>query len=411
MIVLTLYRFEKKINSTAIPDITTPDTVMSGQLIGPFTPYQLTVRLELTDNSVMPVYNYARIGAFNRYYFVRWAYVGGFWHASLSCDVLASFRNEILGSQQYVLRSASQSDPKIIDTKYPTTGDVTRQYQTMSYSTMFGINAASDGAIVMGVINDSGYNTGAATYYIMSMATFSAFMTQMLSSIDWAGISASEISKELQKALINPVQYIVSCIWLPFDPTTYINSSNYQTTTIRLGWWTFTTMSTVAIIGLGATTEILVSKTITVPKHPQSYRGSFLNLSPFTEHMLTFWPFGTFQLDTTDLIDTTTLTLDVSMDLFSGAATLRIRNQTSDATAKAIATARTNLAVQIPTGQIAVNIQNFDSAITMAGVTAAGPVLDAMLGAVSPSLPEGWGQGSGVGGGGQTAAGLGGGRR
>ena len=389
MLSIELYLFNKKVNSTAIPSASTPQETLIGQLVGPFTPQSLTVRFDLgAVDAIEPKYNYARIGVFNRYYFVRWAYVDGFWCASFAVDVMASYRSTILSSTQYVLRSASQSNGKIIDTAYLTTGDVVSQYSRLSY---YGFYGATDvnGMIVLGTISDSGYNTGAVTYYAMTVASFNQLMTDMLSSIDWAGISASEISKELQKALINPVQYIVSAIWLPVSASVYINGSNNKTSTIRLGWWSFNLLQQAAIINLSSTKVRTISARIPIPKHPQSYRGEYLNLSPYAQYTLYFWPFGSFEIDGTNLIDDSDLKLDVVVDLLTGMAVLNVRNQYGSQTSDPILSTRANLGVQLPTGQIAANLSNLDNALTMAGVTAAAPVVDAMLGALNDGASSG----------------------
>jgi hypothetical protein len=406
MIDITLYLFDKKVNSTAIPPASAPHESLVGQLVGPFTPQYLTVRFDLgAIDSTEPRYNYARVGIFSRYYFVRWAYVDGAWCATLSVDVLASYRTQILNSTQYVMRSASDADDTIIDTAYLTTGESTMEFSQLSYSDFYGPGV---GMVVIGTISDSGHNVGAVTYYAMTEFAFNQLMTDMLSSIDWAGISATEISKELQKALINPVQYIVSAIWLPVNASVYINSSNLQTSTVRLGWWSFNLGQTAAIIDTSATKLRNIYATMRVPKHPQAQsRGKYLNLSPYTTYTLYLYPFGALEIDSTQLLASDTIKLDITLDLLTGSAVLNVRNNYSNASTKPILATRANLGIQMPTGQIAANLANFDNAITMAGVTAAGPVVDAMLGALNSSNPKPMGHG----GGGQTAPGLGGGRR
>jgi hypothetical protein len=345
------------------------------------------------------------VGIFSRYYFVRWAYVDGAWCATLSVDVLASYRTQILNSTQYIMRSASDADDTIIDTAYLTTGESTMEFSQLSYSDFYGPGV---GMVVIGTISDSGHNVGAVTYYAMTEFAFNQLMTDMLSSIDWAGISATEISKELQKALINPVQYIVSAIWLPVNASVYINSSNLQTSTVRLGWWSFNLGQTAAIIDTSATKLRNIYATMRVPKHPQAQsRGKYLNLSPYTTYTLYLYPFGALEIDSTQLLTSDTIKLDITLDLLTGSAVLNVRNNYSNASTKPILATRANLGIQLPTGQIAANLANFDNAITMAGVTAAGPVVDAMLDAFNSSNPKPMGHG----GGGQTAPGLGGGRR
>lgn len=81
------------------------------------------IYLSFDDNPAALGYNYCKVPALNRYYFVHdWKYALGVWTASCSVDVLASYKTDIGSLTKYVLRSASNYDPFILDncmTKLP----------------------------------------------------------------------------------------------------------------------------------------------------------------------------------------------------------------------------------------------------------------------------------------------------
>ena len=60
--------------------------------------------------------NHCYIAYFDRYYFIdNWTYERGRWRADCSIDVLATWRDTIGNSSQYILRSASDSDGTVFD--------------------------------------------------------------------------------------------------------------------------------------------------------------------------------------------------------------------------------------------------------------------------------------------------------
>ena len=320
----------------------------------------------LSNRAKVPIYNYAFIESFRRYYFItEWAWSQGFWYATFAEDVLATKRDEILSSDQYVIRSATpvslmNEDTGLIDTKYPTTADiVTRTSQTLNKP--LGIDIR-DGYYIIGVINDLG-REGSVTYYALPPAAFRSLCNEMLSSISWANIDVNEISDGLQKALINPMQYIVSCIRFPYN-----TFGGTQTTTIRLGWWSFTVTDTCWIVR--SIDQVQYGFYLDIYKHTNAARrGKYLNLSPFSKYTLTFLPFGVFDLDTTDLCGNDYLHLDITANVATGDAVLEISASTRpDTRGAAFITVNSNIGVQIPTGQIAANLNNIDQALTYAGV-------------------------------------------
>ena len=115
-----MYQFNKKINSTRKPtaagDSFSCEMKESSSILFPVVEIRTG-----NSNSIIPLYNYAYISEFNRYYWIDdIVYDMGYWTKSLHCDALASFRKEILNTKQYVIRAYSEQDNTIADSLYLT---------------------------------------------------------------------------------------------------------------------------------------------------------------------------------------------------------------------------------------------------------------------------------------------------
>lgn len=398
--------FSKKVNSTKVPASDAAKIEVDGQIKGDFSPLAPVIRFQETivngtnifAATSVPVYRYAHIPSFERYYFVSWAFIDGAWEGSFTEDCLASWRTNIRGSTQYVERSASEQNRKLTDSAYITNTDFTCDIQSKSFSDIFGIANDLAGVYVVGVLgytktsyteggvlNEQPSNVGAVTYYAMARVAFYGFMYALMSNINWMQISTSEISEELQKALINPMQYIVSVIWLPISagdfvfggfPSTFPTDIEADKThTIRFGWWDFY---------LGADDAATVRKlrsptsqytyrapsyTFPLAQHPlKATRGEWLNLSPYTRRVLEIPCFGTFELDTTKIKTThDQLTIQYFINALSGDAMCYVWSGTSGegGTPKEnlVLSVSGQVGIPIPTGQIAVNVANFKNAL------------------------------------------------
>ena len=263
-----------------------------------------------------------------RYYFItEWLYHGGLWIAVCAVDALASFKLEIGNSYQYITRAYSDYDPSIIDTAYITKGyDILRNNATLTPSAFWGADAwGNNGTVVIGVVGSNNGAIGAVTYYAMQMTTFGAFMGSMLSGISWANISTTEISEELQKALINPTQYIVSARWFPILFSSI--STGITTLTLNLGWWNFTLSASAKMLTTVSSAWVSRDSELTIPHNPQATsdaRLAYLDMSPYTTYMLKFLPFGIFEIDSTELFGKTYMGLKVDLNLMTGDAVLKV---------------------------------------------------------------------------------------
>lgn len=350
---INLYSLAKKDNSTEQP--TGTGTRFRGEFKTGFNLLAPVVKL-LGINST-PTYNYARIDILNRYYFITsWSFDAGFWYASLSVDVLASWKSDIGAQTLYVTRSASAYDEYIIDAEYPATGQCTIIEGTAS-GEPFG---STTGCFIVGIVGGAN-SVGAISYYAFSPAAFQGLIGAMLGDNAWLQIDPTDLSDELQKALINPSQYISSCLWIPVDVGSVPGSG---VGSIPVGWWSFPASAS-QVQPLSA--KVGGQYAVTIPKHPQAAtRGKYLNLSPYSDYTLHFFPFGTLSIDSLRLQDQTTLNLRYVMDCCTGEAVLYV---TCGGDPIKVVTGR--FGVPVPTGQISVEIGGLSSMAATAGLTAA----------------------------------------
>lgn len=330
------YQDTKKINSTKIITMSVPHdfaiSVEMKDVTNLFTPTLIISADRFTDGNghiVNPLnYVYCRIPDFGRYYFIRsWSWILGRWECALEVDVLATFKTEIGNSSMYVLRSASQCDPDIVDTKYPVkAAGADTSYQGRTYGTVYNVwntniygNDVTAGFFRVSIVNNDSSAIGAVSHYAISGTVMAELMNKLYSSPSWANITDANISTDLQKMLLNPMQYITSVIWIP---TGFNTTGQTPIHTIPYGWWSLTLTGDVYRITTGTMAKS-VTESIPVAHHPQyDSNKHWLQLSPYTTAAMYFTPFGFIPIDTSKIYDATHIDLEVRIDIITGKGTL-----------------------------------------------------------------------------------------
>lgn len=281
--IVTFSTFSKKLNSTARSSGGTSYNCTLKKGSSKLNPY-----IELAASNPT-AYNYAYIPTYGRYYYVEnWTFDGGLWSADLSVDVLASFKDAIGAASLYILRSSADYDEKILDTLYPAKQGYTTKSSLISH---YWADSYASGSYVVGVVSKSAAS-GAVAYYVLSYSDMAALRSFMMSDTimpawdtDWDTLYP-QLTGEMIKAMINPFQYIASCMWLPFQM--YAGGG----AAMSFGYWdsglSFSTMATGAYYD-----QVQVAV-------PQDYAGTpeeWRRLPPYARYELTFPPFGSFELD------------------------------------------------------------------------------------------------------------------
>lgn len=350
---ITLYSgFSKRLNSTKQPTAGTVKDVVLKTPTSEMRPVFIISGFDLS-------WNYIAWGA--TYYYVDDIVIINANQAEYHCekDILATFRGDVLASSQLVTRSASAYDGHVIDGAYPTLSGAT--IDTQNFTMTEALSGA--GTYVVGVVNAD--SKGGVGYYTFGAGgnNFKSFVSYMFSDA-WLSDDPN-ISVEIQKELINPFQYVVSCVWYPF-------SIAGDSAHVKFGYWD-------SGINAGLLTESqrlhTVSGSLTLPRHPQATaNGAYMNGAPFTRYLLDCYTFGQIPLDPSPFVDNAAVDIAVIVDVFAGAAELRITNSGGTYEHRYNA----DFGVIIPLSQL--TEKTIQSAIGIIGGTGGGIMAGSMLG-------------------------------
>lgn len=330
-----LYEFEKRNNSTKIP---TGEAWahLECQLKAATDILNPVLLLKTQTPSLDPICNYAYIPAFERFYFINnWRWVNGVWEIECAVDALASWRTELGTKQEYILRTNSTDttvfNGLISDSVYPTTCQFEKS--EIEINSPF-VSQITNGIYIVGCITGAYTNmqtdtsVGAVTYYAMTPYWLEIMKSKLLSDsnletmgiIDAVGtLLVDDVSKEVLKAMYNPYQYIVSCMWFPFSET-YITDKTYKTS-IQIGWWEY---NIPAYLIKAQVIDSFHEDITNIPWHPQAqYRGHYLNWEPFTKTTL-IGRFGVVPLDMHYFYGDDTIRLQYEIDLIEGTALMKV---------------------------------------------------------------------------------------
>ena len=319
---VVLFAFSKKKNSTARPVVTdgTSFTVELKEETSVMSPVLIFDPSNLPQPFSPAAYNYALIANWSRYYFITdWRWLNGRWEASLISDVLATYRTSIGAMSEYVVRSSAASDGTIVDGRYPIKSSGSMSVVTLG--NLFNINT---GCYVVGVVNcmTSGNRIGAVSYYAMTETQLNSLLQYLYSDNIYNNSGVSSIEAGLYKAIANPIQYIVSCMWVPVAAET-IGSDVISN--VICGYFQTTAGGRVCLaqnVAVGSTIKQL-------PNHPQSSRGAYMNYSPFSRYTLFYPPFGVIPIESTVRTKGSYLHMHCLLDYITGQAVLRLSVQNS----------------------------------------------------------------------------------
>lgn len=319
--LVTLYSFGKERNSTAVPGNDVQRRELDCIIKDPFTLTSPELVLKLDG---IPSEMYCYIPEFGRYYFIEsWTYSQNRWFAQTTVDVLGSRQAGILASMQYVLRSASMSNPDIADSFYPAKSEYI--YSRFSATEDYWVTNPADYTFILD-ISGSGNGT---RLYVFSYTEFFEFTEYLLGTTEWLNLDqiTDEISEQLSKMLFNPLEYIASCRIYPIKYDTFVKAmGGTHVTSIPFGWWSIPKSATRIQKG-----TFVKTITINYNNHPQSSRGNWLNLNPYTSITAFYPPFGSFDIPTDALYSGAGLPKPfikavTYIDLVSGMGSMRIYN-------------------------------------------------------------------------------------
>lgn len=245
-----------------------------------------------------------------------------------SVDVLATYKTEIGNDSEYVTRAASSFDGNVCDMQYPTKSQYTTRVERLS--NIANGMSVNEGTYVIGVKSKDSYN-GVAFYGMYPIDLYQ--LVEYLYSDVW--LDATDITKSLQKILIDPFDYIVSVNWYPFDVCTGTSENIY------FGYWD----SHVSGYKIDSSNRIKsFTDILSLPHHPQEARGNYLNGSPYTQVYLTCFTFGRVALDPNVFLNTHQCTVYLDVDLYTGIGMLML---TSGGACVHVASATVSVPIQL----------------------------------------------------------------
>ena len=312
---VNLYTLSKRDNSTKRPTGTgTEYNCVLKDGCGILNP---TIKLDLGLSSDPSSYNYAYIAAFDRYYFIEeWYFTDRLWIASMRVDVLATYKSSIGSASLYVLRAAGDSNGNIVDTLYP-------MKSGCSFSSTVLTNPWwTNMCYIVGTVSRSG-NMGSMAYYGMSGTAIQTMCQNLLDSSyiinNTNGFDLADASEALQLSLVDPIQYVKSCMALPVAMSDVSNIGS-AAAVYAFSWDTGATGYKIALAPY-----IIKTFSFSINKHPDTNsRGNYVNTSPYTLITLTMPPFGTISIDTSVTCNASTLTAEVRIDPITGKGILTV---------------------------------------------------------------------------------------
>ena len=310
---VSFYTFTKRSNSTKVPTSGNSDyacNIKNGS--GILTP---KVELNLGLTSDPSQYNYCHITAFDRWYYVtEWYFDHGLWTATCKVDVLATYKSQIGSTSMYVLRASASYDGSIVDNLYPMKTGCTYVHNTASSPYI------ASGTYVVGCVGKNA-DYGSVSYYAMTKSELTTLCTYLVQDAIQDGVNGftlNDCSIALQNSLIDPIQYIKSCVFIPYSRSDLTTTTD---TTFNIFNWTVPGLTGYRVAGH----TVIKTATLTISKHPStSGRGNYVNTAPYTLLTLYVPPFGVINIDTTVTCNATQLDLELRTDTISGRGILTV---------------------------------------------------------------------------------------
>ena len=255
------------------------------------------------DLSTLSGCNYAYM--LGRYYWIRDISVlrTGYCILDLETDVLATYKSQIGGSSLYILRSASSYDGSIPDNWYPPKASPTIYVDFQDLATVPYVNF-NTGFYLLSVMGRGNSAGGAEFIYSLEPSEFKQLIEEVFFAVNglqltdaWNGVS--------QLFGGNPQQLISGAVWVPWEfPGT--------SAAVILGGYT----SNVVGKMVSKATMDLASFSYSVRKHPKATtKGKYLNMSPYSSYQIDLNSAGIVELDSSKLIDETTIYVNRTLDV------------------------------------------------------------------------------------------------
>lgn len=290
--------FNKRKNSTLRPTDDYDPVTWTGSLKEPCSVTAPVIELipRSTASNNPEGSNYAYIDDFNRYYFVNdWSWNNGRWEAHLKVDVLASFRDNILGRNAFTLYASNGYNTSLVDSRLSTGY---KMAVASADASIFESAGSIYGCFALNVVSDEG-RWGTATY-VLNGRQLQTLMEVL--SIEDESEFVDQIEQLFAGASINS---IISCTWMPWLHET-------SSDTVHVGAYDTTVQAE-----LMEYCETSASTTLTIPWPYDDWRMS----SMYCNAQLFLPYYGVIDLPFDKLLRCTSISVTCSVDYSTGGAT------------------------------------------------------------------------------------------
>lgn len=286
--------------------------------------------------------NYFYIADFGRYYFVDVVtkISKDLTEFKLEVDVMASFKTSIGAANAMIMRSSTGYNVWIPDEEVYVS---TQKTEVRTVDDVHVGFAKTPGCYLLTVINEDGCATGFACQYFDTAVGLNSLASQLMNST---------FIQDVMKYSSNVSSGIVSLKWMPFDLPIdgFVTLSNYKVSNLEF--------NTAGYKITGNAYYLDGETTITIPwRTDQDYRES----APYTMAKLLVPMYGFVELNTADLVGTSSLVIQYRVDRSTGDVIVIINK---GAVGNVVQTIQFNVAVEVPVATLTRNIGGAVSAIS-----------------------------------------------
>lgn len=267
-----LMHTSKARNSTRVPSTTEGHiTETICYLKDPTSIIKPTLIIQGADSTFegkqFPDYNYCYIKDFHRYYFITnvTSISALVWQIDCEVDVLATYRKEILATKAFVMYAQQGFNSMIPDSRLPRTDKSATSVLKVPFTPY-----SRAGIFLLTVVGDNGNGQNGYT------ATYAMGASQLRSV--GAKLNDNGFWETLQKQFVNPLDAVISCIWLPIAG----NLIDSTVSEVKIGY------SSTGVSGnMISKTYVEGSFSVAIPLHYHDAEGKsyadYRNVEPYTQ--------------------------------------------------------------------------------------------------------------------------------
>lgn len=290
MLTLQFAQTTKARNSTFVPPVSGATTQVLLREETSIVKPTFRMRLEyegMVSAADLFQYNYCYCPEFKRYYFITdiVSYTAVIFDISCECDVLATFREDILNTDAFIMYAESQYNAMLSDSRLPISDSSIMQVVTYPFTV-----CDDDGCFILTLAAEGGTgDTGAAQSFVLSKSQIASVADSLYSTA---------FMEQVIKYFTNPMDAVIACKWTPIKKA---NASAGGDITIKVGNYP---------LGVGAPAKKTISGFMTckpfVPyysENPDSW-ADYRNVEPYTEYTIWLPGVGSVQIPMINIIGT-----------------------------------------------------------------------------------------------------------